>query len=126
MISPGDLVFTEAPSYDRAITLFRRHHAELIGIPLEDDGPSLEALESRLKQGVPKLFYTIPDFQNPAGVTCSGAKRRRIVELAERYDFMLLEDAPYRLLRYRGNPGTHRGSGNSFGRLILRSASGKN
>jgi 2-aminoadipate transaminase len=103
MLGPGDLVFTEAPSYDRAITLFRRHRADLVGIPLEDDGPSLEALESALKRRAPKLFYIIPDFQNPAGVTCSGAKRRRIVELAEQYDFLLLEDAPYRLLRYRGN-----------------------
>jgi 2-aminoadipate transaminase len=51
---------------------------------------------------VPKLFYVIPDFQNPAGATCSLAKRRRIVELAEQYNFLLLEDAPYRLLRYRG------------------------
>jgi 2-aminoadipate transaminase len=102
LLSPGDAVFTEAPSYDRAITLFRRHNAELVGIRLEDDGPSLEALESALKKHSPKLFYTIPDFQNPAGATCSGAKRQRIVELAEQHDFLLLEDAPYRLLRYRG------------------------
>jgi DNA-binding transcriptional MocR family regulator len=102
MLSPGDMVFTEAPSYDRAITLFRRHQADIIGIPLDDDGPNLEVLESRLKARVPKLFYTIPDFQNPAGVTCSGLKRRRLVELAEQYNFLLLEDAPYRLLRYRG------------------------
>jgi 2-aminoadipate transaminase len=102
MLNPGDVVFTEAPSYDRALTLFRRHGAELVGLPLEQDGPDLEALEAALHKRVPKLFYIIPDFQNPAGVTCSGAKRRRIVELAERYDFLLLEDAPYRLLRYRG------------------------
>ena len=51
---------------------------------------------------MPKFFYVIPDFQNPAGATCSGAKRRRIVELAERYGFLIVEDAPYRLLRYRG------------------------
>lgn len=101
-IQSGDLVLVEAPSYDRAITLFRRHGAELIGIPLEADGPNIEALEELLKKRVPKLFYIIPDFQNPAGATCSAAKRRRIVELAEQYNFTLLEDAPYRLLRYRG------------------------
>jgi 2-aminoadipate transaminase len=101
-IQPGDLVLVEAPSYDRAITLFRRHGAELIGIPLESDGPDITALEEILKKRVPKLFYTIPDFQNPAGATCTTAKRRRIVELAEHYNFILLEDAPYRLLRYRG------------------------
>jgi 2-aminoadipate transaminase len=101
-IQPGDLVLVEAPSYDRAITLFRRHGAELIGIPLEPDGPDITALEEILKKRVPKLFYTIPDFQNPAGATCSAVKRRQIVELAEQYHFTLLEDAPYRLLRYRG------------------------
>ena len=102
MIQPGDLVFTEAPSYDRAITLFRRHKAQIVGIPLEADGPNIESLEAELNKHVPKLFYVIADFQNPAGATCSGAKRRRLVELAERYNFLLLEDAPYRLLRYRG------------------------
>jgi 2-aminoadipate transaminase len=103
-IQAGDLVLTEAPSYDRAITLFRRHGADLIGIPLEPDGPNIEALEEALKKRVPKLFYLIPDFQNPAGATCSLAKRRRIVELAAHYNFTLLEDAPYRYLRYRGEP----------------------
>jgi 2-aminoadipate transaminase len=103
-IQPGDLVLVESPSYDRAITLFRRHGAELLGIPLEPDGPNIEALEDVLKKRVPKLFYIIPDFQNPAGATCSAIKRRRIVELAEHYNFTLLEDAPYRLLRYRGEP----------------------
>jgi 2-aminoadipate transaminase len=103
-IQPGDLVLVEAPSYDRAITLFRRHGADLISIPLQPDGPDIEALEEILKKRVPKLFYIIPDFQNPAGATCCAAKRRRIVELAEQYHFTLLEDAPYRLLRYRGEP----------------------
>ena len=51
---------------------------------------------------MPKFFYVIPDFQNPAGATCSGAKRRQIVKLADRHGFLLVEDAPYRLLRYRG------------------------
>jgi 2-aminoadipate transaminase len=104
MIAPGDTVFVESPSYDRSITLFRRHHADLIGIEVEPDGPDIDDLESRLAKRVPKLFYIIPDFQNPSGVTCSAEKRRRIVELAEQYNFYLLEDAPYRMLRYRGNP----------------------
>jgi DNA-binding transcriptional MocR family regulator len=102
LLKRGDLVYTEAPSYDRAITLFRRNGAEVDGVPLQADGPDIDALEKMLKQRVPKLFYVIPDFQNPSGATCSAAKRRRIVELAEQYGFLLLEDAPYRLLRYRG------------------------
>ena len=82
MIKPGDLVFTESPSYDRTLGLLRRHGARVVGIEMEPDGPNIDALESALKKAVPKFFYLIPDFQNPAGATCSGPKRRQIVELA--------------------------------------------
>jgi len=102
MIKPGDLVFTEPPSYDRTLGLLRRHGARVVGIEMEPDGPNIDALESALKKGVPKFFYLIPDFQNPAGATCSGKKRRQIVEIAARHGVLLVEDAPYRLLRYRG------------------------
>src|SRR4051794_35900757 len=102
LVSPGDVVFTEAPTYDRTITLLRRHRATVVGVALEPDGPSIEDLEAKLARQVPKLFYVIPDFQNPAGASCSAAKRRRIVELARKHGFLLLEDAPYRQLRYRG------------------------
>ena len=103
MLKPGDLVFTESPSYDRTIGLLRRHGARITGIPMEPDGPDVEALELALRKAVPKFFYAIPDFQNPSGATCSGAKRRRLVELAAAHGFLLVEDAPYRLLRYRGS-----------------------
>jgi 2-aminoadipate transaminase len=106
MIRSGDVVFTERPTYDRTIGLLRRHGATLVGIPLEADGPNIEALERALEKQVPKFFYVIPDFQNPAGATCSGAKRKRIAELASRYGFLIVEDAPYRLLRYRGKEET--------------------
>jgi 2-aminoadipate transaminase len=101
-LKPGDVVFTEVPTYDRTITLLRRHGATIVGIPLEADGPNIDALEQALERQVPKFFYVIPDFQNPAGATCSGAKRRQIVKLAAQYGFLIVEDAPYRLLRYRG------------------------
>jgi 2-aminoadipate transaminase len=102
MIKPGDVVFTESPSYDRAITLFRRHGANVIGVPLQADGPDIGALEKLLAQHKPRLFYVIPDFQNPSGATCSSAKRKALIELAEKHNLLLLEDAPYRMLRYRG------------------------
>jgi 2-aminoadipate transaminase len=102
MLGSGDVVLTESPTYDRTITLLRRHGVQVIGIPLEPDGPDLVALDAALQRHRPKLFYVIPDFQNPAGATCSFEKRRRIVELAEQHGFLVLEDAPYRLLRYRG------------------------
>jgi 2-aminoadipate transaminase len=102
MLKPGDIVFTEAPTYDRTLTMLRRHGADIVGIRLESDGPDLAALESEVKKRRPLFFYTIPDFQNPAGATCSGPKRKAIAELAEKYGFLIVEDAPYRPLRYRG------------------------
>jgi DNA-binding transcriptional MocR family regulator len=102
MLKSGDIVLAEAPTYDRALTLFRRHGGKVVGIPVEQDGPDVEALERAIVKHAPKFFYTIPDFQNPSGVTCSGAKRRRIVEIAAQHGLLIVEDAPYRLLRYRG------------------------
>lgn len=101
-LQPGEVVFTEAPSYDRTLTLLRRHKAKIVGIPLEADGPDIDALEAALKEHSPKFFYVIPDFQNPSGATCSLEKRQKLAELADQHGFWLLEDAPYRPLRYRG------------------------
>ena len=97
MLEAGDVVFTEAPTYDRTLTLLRRHGAKVVGIPIEADGPNVEALERALAKQVPKFFYIIPDFQNPAGATCSGSEAAADRELAARYGFLIVEDAPYRL-----------------------------
>lgn len=102
LVKPGALVLTEQPSYDRAITTFRRRGARVLGIPLEVDGLSIDRLEAALKRETPAFIYLVPDFQNPAGVTLSLAKRRRVVELAAQHGFYIVEDVPYRKLRYRG------------------------
>jgi 2-aminoadipate transaminase len=104
VVKPGDVVFVEQPSYDRAIKTFRRRGARVIGIPLEHDGVDLAALERALAKYTPAFMYVIPDFQNPAGVTTSTAKRQALVDLAERHGFWLVEDVPYRTLRYAGEP----------------------
>ncbi|HEX2912007.1 MAG TPA: PLP-dependent aminotransferase family protein [Chloroflexia bacterium] len=101
LIKPGDTVLVEQPSYDRAIKTFRRRGARVIGIPLEQDGLNLEKLEAELRRQVPAFLYLIPDFQNPTGITTSEPKRREILSLAEKYGFWVIEDVPYRLLRYR-------------------------
>ncbi|CAA9429746.1 MAG: Valine--pyruvate aminotransferase [uncultured Rubrobacteraceae bacterium] len=102
LVRPGEAVFTEQPSYDRAIKTFRRRGARAIGIPLEEDGISVDRLEAALAREVPAFLYLVPDFQNPAGATLSLEKRRRIVELANKHDFWVVEDIPYRKLRYEG------------------------
>jgi 2-aminoadipate transaminase len=101
-IKPGDVVLTEQPSYDRAIKTFRRRGARVIGIPLEHDGVNIQALENVLTRQTPIFMYIVPDFQNPAGVTTSAAKRQALVDLAERHGFWLVEDVPYRKLLYTG------------------------
>jgi DNA-binding transcriptional MocR family regulator len=102
MVKAGDTVFLERPSYDRAITSMKRAGARIIGIPLEKDGVDIDRLKAELTTSTPKVFYLIPDFQNPSGVTTSSEKRKELVRLAEECGFYLVEDAPYRLLRYRG------------------------
>ena len=102
LVGPGMGVYTEQPSYDRAITTFRRRGARATGIPLEDDGISVERLEAALLREVPAFVYLVPDFQNPAGATLSLEKRQRVVELANEHGFWVIEDIPYRKLRYSG------------------------
>ena len=101
-LKAGDVVFTESPTYDRTVTMLRRHGARVVGIKLDPDGPDIDALDAALKKDIPKFFYIIPDFQNPSGATCSLEKRKAVAERARRYGFPLVEDAPYRPLRYRG------------------------
>jgi len=102
-VRPGMTVIVEQPSYDRSIAVFRRHGARVVGVPLEADGLDVGRLEELLKRdGAPAFLYVIPDFQNPTGITMSLEKRQRVLELADRYGFLILEDVPYRKLRYRG------------------------
>jgi 2-aminoadipate transaminase len=103
LFKPCAAVYTEQPSYDRAIKTFRRRGARTVGIPLEEDGISVERLEAALRREVPVFLYLVPDFQNPAGATLSLEKRQKIVELADRYGFWVIEDIPYRKLRYEGD-----------------------
>ena len=102
LVPAGARAFVESPSYDRTITSLRRTGAQLVGIPLESDGVDLNRLHEELDKGAPALMYVIADFQNPMGVTTSLEKRKQLVALAQEYDFWIVEDAPYRQLRYWG------------------------
>lgn len=103
LLKPGDPVYVEEPTYDRTLALLRRAGALVVGFPVADDGVDVEAVEDRLKQGErPVFFYLIPDFQNPTGTVLSLPKREQLVRLAQKYGFWIVEDVPYRHLRYRG------------------------
>ncbi len=100
LLAPGDKVIVETPSYANAINAFRLLGGVVRGVSLEDDGVNLEELEQAMRQGA-KLYYTIPNFGNPSGITMSGEKRRAVYELAARYRVLILEDDTYGELRYR-------------------------
>jgi 2-aminoadipate transaminase len=103
LLQPGDTVFVESPSYDRAVTILKKRGVRIVGIEMGEDGVSLAALERALREHAPKLVYLIPDFQNPTGVCTSLAARRQIVQWAREKDFLIVEDGPYAFLRYHGD-----------------------
>jgi 2-aminoadipate transaminase len=100
-LDPGDLVVVEGPTYLGAIQAFRGFEADLAAVPLDEDGLDVDELERRLAGGLrPKLVYTIPEHQNPAGVSLAAERRQPLVELARRYGFLLVEDVAYRELGF--------------------------
>jgi 2-aminoadipate transaminase len=100
-IDPGDVVVVEAPSYLGAIMAFRGYEADVRGVPLDDDGLRVDVLADLLAGGLrPKVVYTIPDFQNPTGLSLSDERRHALVSLARRYGFLILEDVAYRDLGF--------------------------
>jgi 2-aminoadipate transaminase len=97
----GDMVVVEGPTYLGAIQAFRSFEAEAVAIPLDEHGLEVDELERRLADGLrPKLVYTIPDHQNPAGVSLSRERRELLVELARRHGFLIVEDVAYRELGF--------------------------
>src|SRR5436190_14635117 len=99
----GDTVVVEAPTYLGALMAFRGFEAEIATVPMDDRGLQVDELERALADGLrPKLLYTIPDHQNPAGVSLTLERREQLVELARRYGFLIVEDVAYRELRFEG------------------------
>jgi len=102
MINPGDLILTERPTYLGALQAWRAYQADFVITPLDDDGIRCDhELEQALSAG-PKFMYILPNFHNPAGVTLSLDRRRRLVEIAEHYGIPIIEDDPYGQLRFEG------------------------
>jgi 2-aminoadipate transaminase len=109
LIDPGDVVVAEAPTYPGAVPTFSSYQADVVQIEMDDDGMRIDLLEETLarldrENRKPKFIYTIPNFQNPAGVTMSLERRERLVEIAHERELLVLEDNPYSLLRYEGDP----------------------
>lgn len=103
LVNEGDVIITEAPSFIGSLNTFRSYNARLVGVEVESDGMNMEKLEQALQSNNNVRFiYTIPNFQNPSGVTMSLEKRKKLYELAKKYSVLIVEDNPYGDLRYSG------------------------
>jgi 2-aminoadipate transaminase len=108
-VDPGDVVICEAPTYPGAVPVFSSYEADVVQIEMDSDGMRIDVLEETLERldregRRPKFVYTVPTFQNPAGVTLSLPRRKRLVEIARERELLVLEDNPYGMLRYEGEP----------------------
>ncbi|WP_159621902.1 PLP-dependent aminotransferase family protein [Ruania rhizosphaerae] len=104
LVSAGDTVVVERPSYDRTLLSLKGRGADLRAVPLEEDGVDVAALTELVRANPVALAHLIPNFQNPAGYSLSGDKRRALVELAREQGFTIFEDDPYVELRFSGEP----------------------
>jgi 2-aminoadipate transaminase len=104
-VDPGDVVVVEAPTYLGGIMAFRGYEADVRGVPVDGDGMRVDVLGGLLAGGLrPKILYTIPDYQNPTGLSMNAERRQELVRLARRYGFLILEDVAYRDLGFSSAP----------------------
>lgn len=107
-LEPGDRMIVANPSYMSALHIMRTHNVNFMGINQDSEGLDTDELESKLKrlqangERMPKLLFDIPDFHNPTGITMSLVRRKALIELAKKYNFVILEDDPYRRIRFEG------------------------
>ena len=103
LADPGDVIVTEDPTFLGALIAFNPSQPAYVAIPMDADGMRTDALEVALKANPrARMIYTVPDFQNPTGVTLSRERRKHLIALANQYDVIVLEDTPYRHIRFAG------------------------
>jgi 2-aminoadipate transaminase len=104
LIDPDDAIVTENPTFLGALIAFNPYQPRYVPVEVDNEGMNVRHLEAVLEQRRIKLVYVMPEFQNPTGITMSLARRRALIELARRHDLMILEDTPYREIRFQGEP----------------------
>jgi 2-aminoadipate transaminase len=107
LLDPGDTVLVDRPTFAGAVVAFKMQRPEFVGVDIEADGSDVVGMRRRLEETAaagtpPKFIYVVPDFQNPSGITISLAKREALLDLSYEFDVPIIEDSPYRALRYRG------------------------
>lgn len=101
-INPGDVILVESPTFVHCVEIFEMFQAKCIGVKMDEEGICPDDVEAKILQYHPKFVYVIPTFQNPSGRTLTLERRKKIAELGSKYDVIILEDDPYRDLRYSG------------------------
>ena len=107
LLNPGDTVMVDRPTFAGAVVAFQMQRPRFMGVDIEEDGSDVVGMRIHLEQlagrgELPKFIYVVPDFQNPSGITISLAKREALLDLSYEFDLPIIEDSPYRDLRYRG------------------------
>ncbi|MEY1639716.1 PLP-dependent aminotransferase family protein [Tenuifilum osseticum] len=123
-VNPGDKVICGLPSYLGGISAFATYGADLVGIELDDHGMRPDLLEQKMQElqrkgQKPKFIYVIPDFQNPTGICMPERRRLEIIEIARKYNVLIVEDSPYREVRFSGTPQRTMYELDSTGQVIL-------
>ena len=119
LVDPEDVIITEDPTFLGALIAFNPYQPKYSAVPVDQDGMQMQALEHALKtQPRAKMVYTVPDFQNPTGVTLSLSRRQKLIELANDYNVIVLEDTPYRHIRFTGDTLPTLKSMDTQGRVI--------
>ena len=103
VVDPGDVIITENPTFLGALIAFNPCEPAYAAVAMDDDGMDMDDLETVLDHPDATMIYTVPDFQNPTGITLSLPRRNRLIELANAYGVLVVEDSPYRELRYAGD-----------------------
>ncbi len=106
-LEPGDLIVTDLPTFGGALAAFEMEDAHYLACPIEEDGSDVRGMERVISESIskgkkPKFIYVVPDFQNPSGITMSLEKRKSLLRIAKKFEIPIVEDSPYRELRYRG------------------------
>lgn len=100
----GDAVLVEQPTYLGMLAILQARGIRIVGVPVDEEGPDLDALEALAVRERPRLFYTVPDFHNPTGISMSPVRRQRVLEIARRHRLRVVEDGVYRELSYDASP----------------------
>ncbi len=119
MLRQGDFIITESPTYTGAIAAFKSRHAQTADVQMNEDGPDMNIFEYNIKKYSPRFYYTIPTFHNPTGFSYSNEKRQILLDLAEKYDFYIIEDDYVSDLDYEGRGYTSLKSMDKYGRVIF-------